>query len=210
MKPNLLEIDKAFTEQYRSLFEIQQKIQSQLSSYEFDLEKTEITEAIIERMLAFWYFHVNNNKVILDREINTTAADFFTETCLFFLKSYFKNTKGFEVCSEKTIIDNSKIRPDISIWKADKLIAVIELKVSNGWKGKFILPHLEEREKIIKEHHPNIYFGVLAFWNFFDNHDPKWNKNYFGLLQYDPQNNHKRTNASVEGMIRMVNEVIYL
>lgn len=210
MKPNLLEIDKAFTEQYRSLLEIQQKIHTQLSNYEFDLEKTEITEAIIERMLSFWYFHVNNNKVILDREINTTAADFFTETCLFFLKSYFKTAQGFEVYSEKTINDKSKLRPDISIWKAGKLIAVIELKVSDGWKGKFMTSHLEERENLIKAEHPSVYFGVLAFWNFFSTDAPKWNKNYFSLLQFDPKNNHKRTNASVEGMLKRLNELVGL
>lgn len=210
MKPNLLEIDKAFTEQYRSLFEIQQKIQSQLSSYEFDLEKTEITEAIIERMLAFWYFHVNNNKVILDREINTTAADFFTETCLFFLKLYFEQKEGYKVCSEEVIAQNPIIRPDITIKKNEQLIAVIELKVSDGWKGKFMTSHLEERENLIKAKHPSVYFGVLAFWNFFSTDAPKWNKNYFSLLQFDPKNNHKRTNASVEVMIKRLNELVGL
>lgn len=207
MKPNLLEIDKAFTEQYSSLFEIQQKIQTQLSDYEFDLSKTEITDAIINRMDAFWYFNVRNNKELLGRVINTTAADFFTETCLFFIKSYFEQNPEIEVKSESKITQVNGIRPDITIWKNKLLIAVIELKVSNGWKGKFILPHLEEREKIIKAHHPNIYFGVLAFWNFFDTKNENWNTKYFGLRNIE-KNNHFRTDASVEAMIRMVNEVI--
>lgn len=207
MNPNLLEIDKTFTEQYRSLLEIQKSVKAQLSTYNFDLEKTEITDAIINRMDAFWYFNFNNNKELLNRNVNTTAADFFTETCLLFLKAYFEQKMGYKVCSEEVIAQNPVIRPDITIWKNEQLIAVIELKVSNGWKGKFILPHLEEREKIIKANHPTVYFGVLAFWNFFDTKNENWNTKYFGLRNIE-KNNHFRTDARVEAMIRMVNEVI--
>ena len=207
MNTSLKAIDNAFTTQYRGLLDIQRNIKHQLASYPFDLSKTEITDAIIERMDAFWFFNVNNNKEILDREINTTAADFFTETCLLFLKSYFEQTEGISVLSEKTIF-GSRIRPDISIWKDSRLKAVIELKVSDGWKGKTMLSHLKDREEQIKKLEPDAYFGVLAFWNFFEKSEEGWNSKYFGLLNFDKQNKHERTDASIEKLIQEINKCI--
>ncbi len=210
MSKNLLEIDSAFAKQYRGLLEIQQSIKNQLSVYEFDLSEPEITNAIIERMMAFWFFNVNNNKVILGREINTTSADFFTETCLFFLKCYFEKTQGLKVCSEKNIAKGSVIRPDISIWNKDETIlyAAIELKVSDGWKGEKMLPHLIEREEQIKNLFPNAYFGVVAFWSFFKADIKGWNSKYFGLMQFDKNNKHLRTDSSIEKLIAEINKKI--
>jgi len=205
---NLLAIDNAFTSHYRGLFEIQQSVKTQLIDYPFDLSLTEITDTIIDRMMAFWYFNVRNNKEILGREINTTSADFFTETCLFFLKCYFEKQRCLKVLSEKNITKGSVIRPDISIWKDDQLVAAIELKVSDGWKGGTILPHLTEREIQIKSLFPNAYFGVIAFWNFFDTNIEGWNSKYFGLLKFEKDNNHKRTDASIEQLIREIEKAI--
>lgn len=208
MNQNLLTIDSAFTNHYRALFEIQQSIKSQLDKYPFDLSKTDITEAIIDRMMAFWYFNVNNNKQILGREINPTSADFFTETCLLFLKSYFENKHGLKVLSERNITKGSVIRPDISIWKENQLVAAIELKVSDGWKGGTMLPHLIEREKQINFLFPYAYFGVIAFWNFFNPDIDGWNFKYFGLLNFEKGNNHQRTGASIEQLIKEIEEII--
>lgn len=204
--PDLLTIDSAFTKQYRDLLEIQQNIMNQLVQYPFDLSKTEITDAIIERMLAFWYFNVRNNKEILGREINTTAADFLTETCLLFLKSYFEKQTGIKVYSEKNIKKGFVIRPDISIWKDDQFVAAIEVKVSDGWKGKTMFLQLTEREKQIKSLFPNAYFGVIAFWNFFEDNMEGWNTKYFGLMEFDKNIKHERTKLSVEHMIRAIEE----
>lgn len=204
MIPSLLEIDRTFSDQYRSLLDIQRSIKNQLDNYCFDLSKTEITDAIIERMMAFWYFNVHNNKEILDRRINTTAADFFTETCLLFFKSYFERF-GFKVLSEEKM-DGSMARPDISIWRDNCLIAAIELKVSDGWKGKNMTMHLIEREAQIKQIYPNCYFATIAFWNFFQINTSDWNSKYFGLLEFDKQNNHERTNSSIENLINEIEQ----
>lgn len=205
MNKSLIEVDNAFTSHYRGLIEIQRNIINELRDYTYDLSKEEITDAVIERMYAFWHFNVTNNKEILDRNINTTAADFFTETCLLFFKAFFEKNENLKVRSEKTIGNKTNIRPDISIWHKNELIAVIELKVSNGWKGKSMLPHLYEREEQIKRIAPNAYFGVLTFWNFFDITDKTWNSKYFGLLNFDKNNNHQRTDASVENLILEIN-----
>jgi len=206
MDTNLLAIDSAFTSHYRGLLEIQLSIMDKLKHYQFDLSKTEITDAIIDRMMAFWYFNVNNNKEIIGREINTTAADFLTESCLLFLKSYFEQTEDLKVLSEISITTGSVIRPDISIWKNNQLLAAIELKVSDGWKGKSIKSHLVERELQIKQVYPNCYFGVVAFWNFFSDDFEGINTKYFGLLNFDKSNNHQRTADSIEKMIIEINK----
>jgi hypothetical protein len=169
MAEGLITIDKKFTDHYGKLYEIQEGIYQELETYQFDLEKPEINQAILNRMWAFWYF-VNENHKLLEKKVNTVAADFFTETCLFFIKAYFKG-KGFDVQSEVNIQVKGRIaiRPDISIWKDKKLVGVIELKVSNGYKGKEMMIHLKEREEAIKSLHPDVAFGVIAFWNFFNN-----------------------------------------
>lgn len=205
MNKDLLSIDSAFTNHYRELLNIQKNIVAQLEAYHFDLSKSEITEAIIERMLSYWLFNVNNNKEILQRKTNPVAADFFTETCMLFLKSYYKKN-GYTVLSEKEVNKNPIIRPDISIWKEEQLVAVIELKVSDGWKGKTIFSHLIEREKQIKNIYPNIYFGVLAFWNFFDSSEVGWNQKYFGLLKFKSDNKHEETGSTIEKMIVEINK----
>jgi hypothetical protein len=207
METDLVTIDSAFTNQYKGLLDIQKDIKAQLDTYLFDLSKTEITDAIIARMDAFWYFNVSNNKQILDRKTNTTAADFFTETCLLFLKSYFEKDSQIKVLSEKNITKGSVIRPDISIWKDGQLIAAIELKVSDGWKGGTMLPHLIDREAKIKSLFPNAYFGVIAFWNFFYTEMEGWNSKYFGIKQWNEKEDHPKTGAYIENLIKEIKKI---
>jgi len=210
MKSNLLDIDCKFTSHYKELLGIQKNIFQQLRDYPFDLTKNEITDAIVERMDSFWFFNVNNNKEILGRDINTTAADFFTETCLLFVKAYFEQNVGVKVYSEKPIsTQGNVIRPDISIWRDEQLIAAIELKVSNGWKGNTMISHLLEREKQIFDVHPNCIFGVIAFWNFFDRNMEGWSTKYIGVKMFDPAKSHPRTNAKIEDLLLQIENVLH-
>lgn len=206
MKTSLLEIDLTFSNHYKSLLETQRKISSELKNYSFDLDKDEITQAVIERMRSFWYFNSNNCKD-LNRQINSVASDFFTESCLFFLKLFF-NQHGMEVFSEKNILKErgrKSIRPDLSIWKNNELIAVIELKVSDGWKGRNMQNHLEERKKVIQSIHPKVFFGAITFWNCFSDEDSLVYPDYFGLLKYDGKNKqHPKTGRTIEEMLKKI------
>lgn len=203
MEEDLIKLDKKFTDQYYGLYSIHDEIYKKLKSYKFDLEKDEINQAVLNRMWAFWHF-VNENNKLLDKKVNTIAADFFTETCLFFLKAYFEG-KGFKVKSEVNIqIKGHKaIRPDVSIWKENSLVAVIELKVSNGYKGGNMMNHLKEREEIIKNIHPNTAFGVIAFWNFFNPNElgSDWATKYVGLMNFH-KTNATGTGAWIEHLIK--------
>jgi len=211
METNLLNIDCAFTSQYKGLLGIQQNIIEQLKNYPFDLSNTEITEAIIQRMDAFWAFNYHNNN-LLGRLVHTKADDFFTDTCLLFFKYYFEQKQGFMVTSEESVKptegEDYTIRPDILIKKNGEPIAVIELKVSNGYKGKFIMSHLKDREDQFKKIHPTIFFGAVAFWNFFEADTEGWGTKYIGLKNYDKKNDHPVTGALVENLIREIEEKI--
>lgn len=206
MKKNLLEIEKQFSQYYRKLLEQQELVIADLKKYDFDLESTEMTDAIAERMDAFWYFAWNNNKKLLGREVTSEASDFFTETCLLFLKCYFESIgSNYEVRSEHSLIRSRKsIKPDISIWKEGKLLSAIELKVSDGWKGKWIVPHLVERENQIKQLHPKAFFGVLSFWKFSHKTDVSeiWGRQYFALRIGQKDNNHLPTGLGIEDLLK--------
>lgn len=204
MTISLSHIDSAFTNQYKNLLAIQRNIAEQLKQYRFDPEGNEITQAVYERMMAFWYFHVNNC-IDLGREVNTVASDFFTETCLFFLKPYFKQ-KGLDIVSEKDIrkekTNQKVIRPDLSIWDGDELVAVIELKVSDGWKGKTMTEHLDNRNREIQNIWPGVFFGALSFWNCFgENGMAENNPNYIGLYHFKSDNNHVPTGQTIEQLV---------
>jgi hypothetical protein len=207
MKPGLKEIDSKFTEHYRKLLEVQESVKKQLDLYDYNLEASEITDAIIERMNAFWHFNSHNNWGLLNRRSNPVSADFFTETCLLFIKTYFKSRHNmkFKVYSERNINTDkgrSVVKPDITIWRGeDELVAAIELKVSDGWKGKNMEGHLLERENLIRNTRNGVWFGVLAYWNFEDESSPEWGKKYFGLLNHDKGHQHTPTGLTVEKMI---------
>jgi hypothetical protein len=207
MSKTLLQIDSAFVDHYKDLISIQKQVVNDLKGYVYDLDKREITEAIMARMGAFWGFHIENNKRLLNRTINTAADDFFTETCLLFIKCFFRDK--YDVCSEKSICTDGKknIRPDVSIWDNDTLVAAIELKVSNGWKGKSIMDHLRHRESQILECWPSAYFGVLSYWNFFDKNSTDWGKKYFAIADYDEKNNHPITSVSVENLLSQIKQI---
>ena len=204
---NLLDVDSAFCDHYSSLLETQRAISKELEVYAFDLNKNDITQAIQNRMLSFWAFNANNCKD-LGKNVKTVASDFFTETCLFFFKQVFKQ-HGIEVYSEKNIlkeVNRKTIRPDISIWKDNHLIAVVELKLSDGWKKAGMLNHLEKRKRIIQEIYPEVFFGAIAYWDCFRNIDNDLYPNYLGLVIYDKKCKHPSTGRTIEEMIKRIIE----
>lgn len=188
MEPTLAKLNGAFNAHYCELLKLQKDLYENLCRYSFDLSKREITDAIIERMNAFWYFGVNNNKEVLHRGVNPIAADFFTETVLLFLKAYFesKYADKVQVCSEVRLwgeTDNSKsyILPDICMRKkTGEVMAVLELKVNEGWKSQTMRKHLSDRKAKIKELYPNSFFCVIAFFDFDKD----------GLIKKDLENNY--------------------
>ncbi len=95
----------------------------------FSLDEKKITKAILLRM-KYYYRTQQNIKTFLNKRTLPAASDFFVETILFYLKLYvdIKNY-DLEVHSERHIIKKrGSIRPDISTWKNNEIVTIIECK----------------------------------------------------------------------------------
>jgi len=141
------------------------------------LDTSDITKAILLRIKAFYE---TNNKIkkFLNKKYVPAGADFFVETVLFYLKLILDKYKNqYEVFSERPIKRHrGYMRPDISIWDNDKVIAIIECKTNLGWnrirwEGDFI-----NREKRLKEDFPeaNAFLLIMTSKNW--SGIPKGNK----------------------------------
>jgi hypothetical protein len=156
------------------------------SNYTFDLTKTEITEAILERLKTY-YLTQGKIKIFLDKRYLAAASDYFVESTLFFLKLYFQSQGGqLQAHSEKQIKKTKNaIRPDISVWRQDEVIAIIECKTQLGWNRDNWEQQYNERDLTLKKDFSNAQSFLLVMtglnWSGFGTHD-HLNRNYFCLL----------------------------
>jgi len=132
---SLLEFEKKYQDyllnQYNELYSLYNNIKLNDG---ISLKTNDITKAILLRMKAFYDTNYKIKK-FLNKKYAPAAADFFVETILFYLKLILdKYKKQHEVFSEKQIKRHrGYMRPDISIWDNDKVIAIIECKTNLGW-----------------------------------------------------------------------------
>lgn len=100
----------------------------------FNLTEKEISAAILLRLKAYYNSQVKIKEFLGKRYI-AAGADFFVETVHFYLKLILEKTApNFQVFSEKSIERRrGSLRPDISIWKDNKVKAIIECKTQLGW-----------------------------------------------------------------------------
>lgn len=201
----LTQIDEKHNTHYRQIAEVNRHILGELQSYNFDLEDNEITDAIKNRMWAYYNTH-DELKVLLGKSQKQAAADYFVECCLFFLKAYFERNHLDCVVRSETIIWNEgrhNIRPDITIWRKEELIATIEVKVQLGRKRLEWKEELQHRESLIKSKIPNSFFAVVCFtennWQGFDR-DENFGTKYFSLTDRD----WNPTTATFEKMISAI------
>ncbi|MBX2970681.1 MAG: hypothetical protein KF803_15020 [Cyclobacteriaceae bacterium] len=134
----LNDFDKPYRDSIATTYDQLEKAYIDISSnYVFDLTKTEITESILER-LKMYYLTQGKIKSFLDKRYLAAASDFFVESTLFFLRLYFQSHGGqLQAHSEKQIRKTKNaIRPDISIWRQDEVIAIIECKTQLGWNRR--------------------------------------------------------------------------
>ena len=132
---SLLDSEKKYWEclsnQHKQLVNLYDEIKSNIC---ISIENREITKAIILRMKAYYETQrmINN---FLNKNHLAPGSDFFVETVIFYLKIFFeKNNIDFEVHSERRIRPKRGIiKPDISIWKDNKVIAIIECKTQLGF-----------------------------------------------------------------------------
>lgn len=191
---SLLEFEKKYWEsldsQYEQLVSLYEEIKLNAA---VSLEKREITKAILLRMKAY-YDTQNKIKEFLNKRYLPAASDFFVETIAFYLKVIFDVKKvGLEVHSERQIRPKrGSIRPDISIWKNDEVVAIIECKTQLGWNRDRWEEDFKKRESKLKDEFPNAKAFLVVMtsenWSGFPDDNKKVGEQYFTLSSIWPTN----------------------
>lgn len=183
----LKDFDQPYRDSIRTTYnQLENSYNTIANSYQFDLTKTEITEAVLERLKNYCITQ-DLTKNFLNKRYQAPLADYFVETVLFFLRLYLKSQGGhLEAHSERQIKrTKNAIRPDISVWRQDEVVAIIECKTQlgwnrDGWEQDYIL-----REQKLKSEFPNAKSYLLAMtennWGGFKNHT-LLNSSFFSLL----------------------------
>ena len=183
---SLEELDKGYLSAIRSTYTKLVDAADRMRGHRFDLASREISNATLVRLKTF-YETQQNTKVLLAKRYQTPAADFFVETVTFFLKLYLESIdETAEVHSERQIRrTRNSIRPDISIWRGDDVLAIVECKTQLGWSRKNWEQQFLSREEHLRIHHPAAKAFLLVMtgsnWGGFAN-SQKLGKQYFCLL----------------------------
>jgi isocitrate dehydrogenase kinase/phosphatase len=191
---SLLEFEKKYWEsldnQQKQLLSLYEEIKSNAS---ISLKKKDITKAILLRMKA--YYDVQDKiKKFLNKRYLPAASDFFVETIVFYLKVILDiEDIGLEVHSERQIRQKKgTIRPDISVWKNDKVVAIIECKTQLGWNRDKWEEDFKKRESKLKDEFPNAKAFLVVMtsknWPGFPTDNKKVGEQYFTLSSVWPKN----------------------
>lgn len=153
----LLDLERKYCKSLRKQYTELRKLFTKLESdCKFNLRKRDISKAILLRMMAYSQAR-HEIKKLLDKRVVTAASDFFVETVTFYLKLFLNSRSGLvEVHSERQIQrTRGAIKPDISVWRGDEVIAIIECKTQLGWNRKNWQQDFNKREKKLKRLFPN-------------------------------------------------------
>jgi len=149
---DILYYEKKYCRSIKGLYKILEKCHSSaVSNANISLRKKDVTKAIILRMMTH-YKTQYKVKHFLNKQLVGAASDIFVETVIYYLKLLFEQRNiDLTICSEiKLKPKTGIIRPDISIWKDDKVIAIIECKTNLGWIRKTWEKDFLRREKKLK------------------------------------------------------------
>ncbi|PWN63296.1 hypothetical protein [Chryseobacterium oncorhynchi] len=179
--------DKDYLETLKNLHVILKKSFHDFLNSDINIESFDYSIALLNRMKQY-YRSQYDNKELLEKRYITNGADFFTEQLLFFIKIYLtKINSDLVAISEKQIVaKRGAIRPDISIWKNNEVVAIIECKTQLGWNRHKWEVDFNERERKLK----NVFKDAKAYlvvltgenWGGFEENDLLGEK-YFCLLK---------------------------
>ena len=149
-------VERKFCNYYRKLsLKLDFHYNELLAGYKLKLNEGSITKAIILRLKT--YYDTQNEIVsFLNKRSASPASDFFVETVVFYLKLLLKQrNKKLEVKSEVRFnTENGYIKPDISIWKGKKVVAIIECKTNLGFRRNKWEDDFNSRTKELKTKFP--------------------------------------------------------
>ena len=181
---------KSMYNQYDQLISLYRKIKSDIS---ISFEEKDITKAILLRMKAY-YDTQNKIKEFLNKRYLPAASDFFVEAIVFYLKVILEiENISLEVHSEKQIKQKKRaIRPDISVWKNNRIVAIIECKTQLGWNRDKWEEDFKKREHELKNEFPNAKAFLVVMtsknWSGFPDDNKNIDKQYFTLSSEWPIN----------------------
>lgn len=126
------------------------------------------SEAVATRLRAFYQSQLAI-KSFLKKSVAQAGSDFFVETVIFFLRLFIDiENLDLDISSERQLErKRNSMRPDISIWRNNKLLAVIECKTQLGWHRQNWYDHFQYREQQLKEVFPEaeIFLVVMTSCN---------------------------------------------
>jgi hypothetical protein len=128
-----------------------------------DLKSDDISRAVLLRLKS--YLETQDAiKSHLQKVYAAPAADFFVETIVFYLHVALAHlAPNLRVCSERNIVrKQGSMRPDISIWWDDKVVAAIECKTQLGWNRDGWLHDFEDRESRLSAEFPDAKLFLLV------------------------------------------------
>ena len=181
---------KSLNNQHKQLVNLYKEIKSDAS---ISLEEKDITKAILLRMKAY-YNTQNKIKEFLNKRYLPAGSDFFVETIAFYLKVILDiENIGLEVHSERQIRQKKgTIRPDISVWKNNKVVAIVECKTQLGWNRDKWEEDFKKRESKLKKEFPNAKAFLVVMtsknWPGFPADNKKVGEQYFTLSKVWPKN----------------------
>lgn len=129
---------------------------------------------------------------VLSRKKEPAISEVFTEATIMLFDSIVRSESfsklGWKVTSENNIkvFDKKYIKPDVALWKNEKLIAVIECKTSlgfarNTWESDF-KNRVELLKNVgVKEQAVFLFVASENCWQGFSTDDPRTLKTWFSL-----------------------------
>jgi hypothetical protein len=214
-----LEADRAYCKAVEEIGDLDSAFTAACAVGKVDLCGTGLTRAVLARLKSYQIAQ-ELIKTFLKKRYAAAAADFFVETVAFYLNVVIKLQKlELNVASEKPVNElvannvvaktkelqlnaasemavaprQSVMRPDISVWKGDELVAAIECKTQLGRNrhkdkvtGQYVwLQDFEKRESQLNKQRPNAKLFLLVMtesnWDGFGV-DSRCGKQFFALL----------------------------
>lgn len=179
---------------------------------QLDLNTTDITHAVLLRLKSFLLCQ-EKIKTELGKVYAAPAADFFVESVCFFLKVVLGRLEpSLTVASEKSIVRRQgSMRPDISIWRGESVVAAIECKTQLGWNRDGWLHDFADRETRLAAECPGAKLFLLVMtasnWGGFGD-DRRVESQFFVLLNdiwphaFDPSSSTASMVHPIEGLFR--------
>ena len=179
-----------------------------------DLDSDDLTIASLLRLRSFFQAQ-EHIKSQLGKVYAAPAADFFVETMLFYLRVALSRLNlSLSLASERNIVKKrGALRPDISVWRGNDVVAAVECKTQLGWNRDGWLLDFEEREIRLRNEHPDAKLFLVVMtgsnWTGFGN-DSRVGNQFFVILNeiWPREFDESRRTAIVHRVEQLIEKIV--